>query len=65
MEEKKKTQGMRRDLAHHCGVLFVILGGVSFLGGRKLDEKENWEVGDSWYSFMPCRPPVFSVEKYF
>ena len=28
------------------GVFFVILG-VCFLGGRKLDEKENWEVGDT------------------
>lgn len=30
VDEKKKTQGMRRDLAHFCGVVFVILGGVVF-----------------------------------
>ena len=27
VEEKKKTQGMRRDLAHFCGV-FIIFRGV-------------------------------------
>ena len=62
VEEKKKTQGMRRDLAHHCGpsplflfsssppfwvVCFLLFLVVWFLGGRKLDEKENWEVGDT------------------
>lgn len=57
VDEKKKTQGMRRDSAHFCGVfiIFVVLChffsflfhtilGVCFLGGRKLegwDEKEN------------------------
>ena len=49
-KEKKKTQGMRRDLAHHCGVFFYYFGWCVFLGGRKFegwDEKENWEVGDT------------------
>ena len=27
VEEKKKTQGMRRNLVHLCGVFLVILGG--------------------------------------
>ena len=64
VDEKKKTQGMRRDLAHFCGPsplfsLFfftTILGGVfsyfwwcAFLGGRKLDEKENREGGDKYH----------------
>ena len=54
VDEKKKTQGMRRDLAHFCGPLPLFLfsfshhfGWCGFLGGRKLDEKENWEVGDN------------------
>ena len=48
VDEKKKTQGMRRDSAHHCGVFFCYFGWCVFLGGRKLDEKENWEVGDTY-----------------
>lgn len=52
---EKKTQGMRRDLAHHCGVFFYYFGWCGFLGGRKLDEKENWEVGDIrlYFHHMP------------
>lgn len=29
------------------GGVFIIFGWCGFLGGRKLDEKENWEVGDT------------------
>ena len=36
VEEKKKTQGIRRNSAHFCGV-FIIFGWCAFLGGRKLD----------------------------
>ena len=57
MEEKKKTQGMRRDSAHLYGpsplfslFFFTPFWVVCFLGGRKFegwDEKENWEIGDT------------------
>ena len=53
VDEKKKTQGMRRDSAHFYGpsplfslFFFTPFLVVCFLGGRKMDEKENWEVGD-------------------
>ena len=46
VDEKKKTQGMRRDSEHFCGVLFLFFGWCAFLGGQILDEKENFEVRD-------------------
>ena len=57
VEEKKKTQGTRRDLGHKgCGpsphLLFSFshhFGWCAFLGGRKLDEKGNWDVGDAYF----------------
>ena len=37
-------------LHHHFGwCLFLFFVVCVFLGGRKLDEKENWEVGDACF----------------
>ena len=45
MEEKKKTQGMRRDLLHLCGV-FIIFGGVFFGEGENWMRRKIGGVGD-------------------
>ena len=65
MEEKKKTQGMRRDLGHFCGVFIISFshhfGWCVFLGRRKLDEKENWEVGDMTQSHLIIYIPLSRI----
>ena len=45
VEEKKKTQGMRRDLLHLCGV-FIIFGGVFFGEGENWMRRKIGGVGD-------------------
>ena len=59
VEEKKKTQGVRRDLAHFYGVFIHHFFFFSFslhfrwcvfLGGRKLDEKENWRLVTKYFA---------------
>lgn len=73
VEEKKKTQGIRRDLAHHCGpspLLIIHSFGCFLWEGEKLegwDEKENWEglTKDRWQGDELLLHPNFNLFTIF